>query len=626
MTINQYLKGWSQYNTQVQLLACPIILISFLISICTFISLLISSRQNYIEYLNTVYQVYELVLLEKSWNLQNREIVQLLEDFYLSSPSIKYLIISNQEGLMSYIFPEKTICENIHLNSQTVISFSLLIVYNYRYSVLFDIFTNKPDVSIKLSNLQLQNVYSSLIINDQLDFNCILFYGILSIIFATIWITSTVTILFYLLINKSSINIISRSTTNFKTDNLAIAGGLSMESIGILLSFNSILYRLFDRLKCHDKINIQKLVAEKAKLETLVSMMADGAILLDKDLRIIFMNKSAWQIFTLCQSYTKCNYISDYFPVHVNKQLLPIINDLVKTNYNKTVSQFYEFSMQLTSDTSKTFQLIITQVFSCENYTIGGVGIIIKDITSQVDLHETKAQFISNVSHELRTPLFNIRAFLDTLSEYRYSLTEQQQIEFLDIANQETQRLTHLVNDILDLSRLESDFVDSMDIIELYDIISSIHQTSQVRAWQNYLHLVFKISGRIFPISGYSHLLLQVLSNLIGNSLKFTPVHGRIFIKVYTITQSSYVKPRYSKKIRVEVIDEGTGMKEDDQKCIYDRFVSLKNNTHNLKGTGLGLSIVKDIIIKHQSKIVLYSEFGLGSSFWFDLYLLQKKK
>nr|YP_009628741.1 Drug sensory protein A [Acrochaetium secundatum]QBX88524.1 Drug sensory protein A [Acrochaetium secundatum] len=624
MKIYRYLRQLFYYNTKVKLLACTILCISLIASGFTFLALLIIYKSNTIHSLNTIHDIFQLVSIDNHYFNHyecSQNVTEVIESLYLSLPNLKYLLVVDNMGLINYVLPE-----NLIIDLQAFPNDYILPELNFIDQSLFNDSFLYFILPLGQSKLASTYLYIGITHDYRIINNIIFFYAIISIFFIIIWLTSTLTILINSSINKSSIQLLSKGMDSIMSGNFKERVILQNNSVlhGLMFEFNE----MAERLEYYEKKNIQQLILEKAKLETLVSIIADGALLLDKDLRIIFINKSALQTFTFLQSCMIGAYISDYLPNYINKQLLPILNHIVQSsyNYNKTISsQSSQFSINLNDDISKTFQFIITTVLDNEHHIITGIGIVIKDITSQIGLNEAKSQFISNVSHELRTPLFNIRSFLETLSEYRNSLSEKQQVEFLDIASQETQRLTHLVNDVLDLSRLESDFIDSMEMIELHDVVPSILQTSQIRASQKYLHLTLKISRDILPISGYNHLLIQVFSNLIGNSLKFTSVDGRIVVKIYPISLISHNSIYRITKIRVEILDEGSGIQKFDQSRIYDRFVRLENNVHTIEGTGLGLSIVKNIISKHQSKILLYSEFGIGSSFWFDLELREKK-
>nr|YP_009313028.1 Drug sensory protein A [Dermonema virens]SCW21282.1 Drug sensory protein A [Dermonema virens] len=385
-------------------------------------------------------------------------------------------------------------------------------------------------------------------------------------------------------------------------------------------------HNLLIKFNIYDKKHFDQIQLEKFKLETLFSVISDGLIILDKELNIISVNPAASKNFKFLKSCILGNHICYYLPGYVSDQITPVIYQMINNNHlSNRYSHTKYLKLHLQDDSAKAFQIVIKLLLTKDKNSIMGIGIIIQDITNQIGLNEAKTQFISNVSHELRTPLFNIRSFLETLSEYRDSLTDKQQKEFLDIANQETQRLTYLVNDVLDLSRLESDFLDILESLEFHEIVPPVIQTSQLRASSKKIRLSFQICPHVPSISGYPNLMTQVLSNLIGNSLKFTGVDGRILVKVYSIQSLCLQRKLNFSKVRVEIIDEGTGIDELDQSRIFDRFVRLENNVHTLEGTGLGLSIVKNIVQKHGSSVSVHSELSVGSSFWFDLSILEKK-
>jgi two-component system sensor histidine kinase NblS len=226
------------------------------------------------------------------------------------------------------------------------------------------------------------------------------------------------------------------------------------------------------------------------------------------------------------------------------------------------------------------------------------------------------------VSHELRTPLFNIKSFIETLHEYGDSLSEMERREFLETANRETDRLTRLVNDVLDLSRLESNKRYHFEAVEIIQPIEQTLRTHQLNARDKGIELVQDIEPDLPAVLGNYDLLLQVFSNLVGNGLKFTPAGGRVAIRAYLLDPEGYHQP--VTHVRVEVADTGIGIDPEDQAAIFDRFFRVENRVHTLEGTGLGLSIVRNIIEKHHSKVHLVSEVGVGTTFWFDLAIYQE--
>ena len=179
-----------------------------------------------------------------------------------------------------------------------------------------------------------------------------------------------------------------------------------------------------------------------------------------------------------------------------------------------------------------------------------GITLTIQDNTRELQLDKTRNQFMSNVSHELRTPLFNIKSFIETTKEYKYTLSNNQKNDFLETVNKETDRLTKLVNEILNLSRLESGYKYVFEGVNLNKIIQQIIRNYQFIAQDRAILVETNLNQSLPLVYGNSNLLLQVLINLIGNALKFTHKDGAIIIQAYEI----------GSKVRIEIIDSGIGI------------------------------------------------------------------
>ncbi len=198
-----------------------------------------------------------------------------------------------------------------------------------------------------------------------------------------------------------------------------------------------------------------------------------------------------------------------------------------------------EYRISLSQPIPKTVRVLLTQVFDQQRETLKGIAMTVQDITREVELNEAKSQFISNVSHELRTPLFNIKSFIETLSEFGEDLTETERKEFLDTANHETDRLARLVNDVLDLSRLESSKTYHLNGVDLPQLIEQTLRTYQLNAKDKGLVLNQEVEPNLPLVLGHYDLLLQVITNLVGNALKFTPSGGIIVIRAYLFSKLS---------------------------------------------------------------------------------------
>jgi two-component system sensor histidine kinase NblS len=380
----------------------------------------------------------------------------------------------------------------------------------------------------------------------------------------------------------------------------------------LIFSFNE----MAEKLEIYEEQNIDELTAEKAKLETLVATIADGAVLIDRELQILLANPNARRFF----GWENNDNINGVNILHI----LPssVSAELTRPLYQIAAGEKEgeEFRITLTQPSSRTMRILITNVLDRTEESVRAIAMTVQDITREVELNEAKSQFISNVSHELRTPLFNIKSFIETLHDYGDELTPAEQREFLDTANRETDRLTRLVNDVLDLSRLESSRVYQFDAVDMLQAIEQTLRTYQLNAKDKCIELGQEVDPELPPVLGNYDLIVQVLGNLVGNALKFTKAEGKVTIRAYPVEPEADEKNLASEPVvRIEVADTGIGIDAEDCEAIFDRFFRVENRVHTLEGTGLGLSIVRNIVEKHHSQVHLVSKVGVGTTFWFDL-------
>ncbi|MBD6619815.1 cell wall metabolism sensor histidine kinase WalK [Komarekiella sp. 'clone 1'] len=390
----------------------------------------------------------------------------------------------------------------------------------------------------------------------------------------------------------------------------------------LILSFND----MAERLESYDEQNIEEITAEKAKLETLVSTIADGAVLIDNNMQVILVNPTAERIFGWEAADVVGSNVLHHLPSAVQMEITRTLYEMAAGECESA-----EFRICLNQPTKRTIRILLTTVLNLQRESIKGIAITVQDITREVELNEAKSQFISNVSHELRTPLFNIKTYIETLHDYGEDLGLEERQEFLQTVNHETDRLTRLVNDVLDLSKLESGRSYSFDGVDLAQAIEQTLRTYQLNAKDKGVELIQEVAPNLPLVMGNYDLLVQVFGNLIGNALKFTTAGGKVAIRAYQLDakpNSSSGTPREHSQlsqVRIEISDTGIGIATEDQHSIFERFFRVENRVHTLEGTGLGLSIVRNIIDRHRSKVHLVSEVGVGTTFWFDLAVFDEK-
>ena len=234
-------------------------------------------------------------------------------------------------------------------------------------------------------------------------------------------------------------------------------------------------------------------------------------------------------------------------------------------------------------------------------------------------LDELKDSFLSSVSHELRTPLTSIRSFSEILLNYEDVDVESQK-EFLQIINLESERLTRLINDVLDLSKIESgNMVWYDDLISLKQVIMDSVKVQAPQIRKKEISLKLDVPDDLPLVFSDKDRIHQVVTNILGNAVKFSPPGGQIRI----LAEGSWSRDleEGTECIRVSVSDEGKGIPENDHETIFDKFRQATADTLKDKpeGTGLGLPICREIVTHYKGDIGVQSQEGEGSTFFFSL-------
>lgn len=238
-------------------------------------------------------------------------------------------------------------------------------------------------------------------------------------------------------------------------------------------------------------------------------------------------------------------------------------------------------------------------------------------------LNEMKDEFISIVSHELRTPLTSIKYFAEVMLERISKMGTNKQVKYLKVINEETDRLTRLINDLLDLQKISSGkFKWKSEAFDITKLIRSTVTTFSGGAASRSIKIITNLDEDIPVIIGDQDKIVQLLANLLSNAIKFTRIGGKITISAETGNNPEYIEDRtkFDKYIIVSVKDEGIGINKENLHRIFEKFQQVEDSfTRSKGGTGLGLSISKEIVTHHGGKIWVESEVNVGSVFSFTL-------
>lgn len=614
-------RWWAEFNIQTRLMAAATLMVSLIMSALTFWAVnsiqldarLQDSRFGQDLGLLLAANVAPLVAEEKYV-----EVAEFSQKFYGRTASIRYMLYADQDGSIYYGIPfsESQVKSSLTLKRRI----RLPETYNPQSGAVMVRQHRTPDgevadifVPLIQDNRYLGVMALGINPNPTVVTSSSLTRDVTIAVFIAIWVMVILGAVFNALtitrpIKELVVGVKNIASGNFKQRvDLPFGGELGE----LITNFNN----MAERLESYDEQNIEELTSEKAKLETLVSTIVDGAMLLDTDMHVILANPTCRRLFSWEGQDILGKNVLHLLPESICAE---ITRPLYQAAHGEAAVG--EFRISIKEPSPRTVRIVLASVLDSSREKPKGVAITVQDITREVELNEAKSQFISNVSHELRTPLFNIKSFIETLHEYGDSLSEEDRLEFLDTANRETDRLTRLVNDVLDLSRLESGKQYRFEMVDLAQPVEQTLRTYQLNAKDKGIQLLQDIEADLPAIWGNYDLLLQVLMNLVGNALKFTPEGGQICLRAY---QAQIEADGEKPAIRVEISDTGIGIAPEDQAAVFDRFFRVENRVHTLEGTGLGLSIVRNIMDKHHSKIHLDSEVGVGTTFWFDLEAYQ---
>ena len=383
-----------------------------------------------------------------------------------------------------------------------------------------------------------------------------------------------------------------------------------------------ILAEEFNSMRWNLKSAVEKLTEEEKKMTAIVNSIAEGLILVDSNNRVLHINPAAERLLDLsADSINK-----DITEIIQNEELIHIFEeDQRQILQHKPTDQIpsKDEGINLISEVTlaryheKLVLRIIASPFLNENGLILGTVYLFDDITREKEIDQMKSDFISLVSHELRTPLTSIIGFVSFILDGKAGAINDRQRNSLARVQRQSKRLAALINDLLDISRIESGRIQmEQESISLLDIVTQRLEEIRPQADEKSIRLVLTAPESIPDILGDEARMGQVFTNLIGNAIKFTPDNGEVSVKVEA----------GGNLLHVEVIDTGPGIPPEERQKIFDKFYQLSDiSTRQQGGSGLGLSISKSIVEAHGGKLWIDDgNQGKGSNFQFVLPLVRE--
>ncbi len=357
------------------------------------------------------------------------------------------------------------------------------------------------------------------------------------------------------------------------------------------LAFNKMSERLAD--------SFAVIESEKRKLEVILGNLADGILVIDRDLRIILANSAAQSILGMNSELSQGKMILEAV---LNHHLLDLI---VKVTQSKAP---FESELVLHHPHSKQLQVLLAPLKDETGILIGSI-VVLHDLTQLRRLERVRQDFVANVSHELRTPITAIKAMAETLLGGGWQNSEML-LRYLRAIDQESDRMANLINDLLALARLDS---KAEVTIEPFDLINLINEVKERFIAINIPAPAFTVKFPTEPlpkVNANRDQIKQVLINLLDNAFKYTPAWGKITLSV---------QPE-GKRLKIAVADTGIGIPSEDLERIFERFYRVdKARSREEGGTGLGLSIVKHIVENYGGRVEVESSLNQGSVFSFTV-------
>ncbi len=352
----------------------------------------------------------------------------------------------------------------------------------------------------------------------------------------------------------------------------------------------------FNRMGRKLKNNINALSQEKEQLSSILSSMADGVITFDRRGKILVTNPPS-------ERFIQAWYYERGMEAREGEEVPEQINDLFRRVVNLEREQMTEIELQ-----GRSWVVVMTPLYNQAN--VRGAVAVFRDMTEERQHDKLRKDFIANVSHELRTPISMLQGYSEAIID-DIAATEAEKKEIAQIIYDESLRMGRLVNELLDLARMEAGYVslEKMEI-DVDEFFNRVVRKFQGLSREREIELQITTPDHPVYVNADPDRLEQVMTNLVDNAIRHTDKGGLVTV---------IVKDQEG-GILVEVKDTGTGIPKEDLPFVFERFYKAdKARTRGRSGTGLGLAIAKNIVDSHGGKISVHSKMNEGTTFSFHI-------
>ena len=350
-----------------------------------------------------------------------------------------------------------------------------------------------------------------------------------------------------------------------------------------------------------DTINytIRDITDKNMQLKSIMQSVSHGILAIDTRGKILLINELAKKMVE-----------GNEYLIAEGKNIRQFIkNELILETVLHNMSSEHSTVIQKNIKKDLIYKIKIDPVHFEDTDAVIGFIINIENITEYVKLENMRKEFVANVSHELKTPITSIQGFVETL-KMTDNLDEDTKNRFLTIIENETTRLTRLIDDILLLSTIENKTKKKVEKVDLFEVFEEVNEVINYIAKKKNIKVKYDFKNKDIDLWEYSGYIRQILLNIISNAVKYTGENGKVSVK-------QYIK---SERVFIEVKDNGIGIPQEDIDRIFERFYRVdKARSRSVGGTGLGLAITKHMVKALNGNIKVESELGVGSKFTIEL-------
>ena len=399
----------------------------------------------------------------------------------------------------------------------------------------------------------------------------------------------------------------------------------------------------FNEMRRNLKTAVDQLTQEERKLTAIVDNLGEGLIVVEPTGRVLYVNPVAERLLNLGStagsenfiaidpgigtiSWTKTSESTEGAKTETRTVDTKILSSSQRemTQHQTMIVEVNVNGNQSNGDNSRVLR-IISSHFSDEHNNVAGTVYVFDDITNEHEIEQMKSEFVSLVSHELRTPLTSIIGFISLILDGKTGKINQKQHESLSRAHRQSKRLAALINDLLDVSRIEAGRIElKQEQVEIDWIAERRIEELRPQADEKAISLLLKAQSNLPSMIADADRIGQIFVNLIGNAIKFTPDNGKVTVRISKSQQNGSL----TEGVHVEVVDTGPGIPTEEREKVFDKFRQLGSvqTRQPYGGTGLGLSIAAGIVEAHGGRLwVDAGDNGIGSNFQFFIPLEKRK-